>query len=320
MTLGGALTTIHNFAGADGAVPYAGLVEGTDGSFYGTTDFGGTSTACSGGCGTVFKIASGGTVTTLHSFVGGPADGARPYAGLVQGTDGSFYGTTFEGGAGTACTYGCGIVFKITSSGMLTTLLSFDYADGAYPSAPLIQATDGNLYGTTAAGGANDFGTAFKITSGGSLTTLHSFCAQTNCGDGFQPYGGLVQATSGTFYGTTYYGGVNNDGIVFSLAVGLGPFVETLPTSGKVGETVVILGNNLTGATSVTFNGTAAVFKVTSPSLITTTVPTGAATGKVKVVTPRRTLSSNVPFRVLPYGNTAIATRSNSMNSGSVHR
>jgi hypothetical protein len=93
-------------------------------------------------------------------------------------------------------------------------------------------------------------------------------------------------------------GGANNDGTVFSLSVGLGPFVETQPTSGKVGAAVKILGTDLTGATRVTLNGTAAVFKVVSASLITTKVPTGATTGTVEVTTPKGTLKSNVVFRV----------------------
>jgi hypothetical protein len=109
---------------------------------------------------------------------------------------------------------------------------------------------------------------------------------------------GLVQATDGDLYGTTEVGGLVYGGAVFSLSVGLGPFVETLPTSGKVGATVEILGTDLTGATGVTFNSAAAVFTVVSPSLITTTVPADATTGKVQVVTPGGTLSSNVPFRV----------------------
>lgn len=90
-------------------------------------------------------------------------------------------------------------------------------------------------------------------------------------------------------------------GTVFKLSVGLGRFVKTLPTSGKVGATVKILGTNLTGATSVTFNGTAATFTVVSSSEITTTVPTGATSGKVKVVTPGGTLTSNANFRVTPW-------------------
>jgi hypothetical protein len=100
------------------------------------------------------------------------------------------------------------------------------------------------------------------------------------------------------YYGTTYYGGGNGAGTIFSLSTGLGPFVETQTTSGKVGAAVKILGTDLTGATSVSFNGTEAVFKVVSRSEITTTVPAGASTGKVQVVTPGGTLSSNVPFRV----------------------
>jgi len=114
------------------------------------------------------------------------------------------------------------------------------------------------------------------------------------------PYGGLVQATNGSFYGTTFEGGTSNDGTIFSLAVGLGPFVETVPTSGKVGAAVKILGTDLTGATSVTFNGTAATFTVVSRSEIMTTVPAGATTGKVNAVTPGGTLTSKVSFRVLP--------------------
>jgi len=176
---------------------------------------------------------------------------------------------------------------------------SFDGTDGFEPVGGLIQATDGNFYGTTYLGGASDEGTVFKITSAGTLTTLHSFCSESGCADGGTPGGALVQGTNGTFYGATAGGGTNDDGTVFSLAVGLGSFVETLPTSGKVGAAVTILGTNLTGATSVTFNGKAATFTVVSSTEITTTVPTGATTGKVKVVTPSRTLSSNVSFRVL---------------------
>jgi len=108
----------------------------------------------------------------------------------------------------------------------------------------------------------------------------------------------VVQATNGNLYGTTYAGGANTIGTVFSLSVGLGPFVETQPTSGKVGTPVIILGNNLTRTTSVTFNGTAATFTVVSSTEIKTTVPGGASTGKVKVKTPTRTLTSNVLFRV----------------------
>jgi uncharacterized repeat protein (TIGR03803 family) len=158
-----------------------------------------------------------------------------------------------------------------------------------------VQATDGNLYGTTEAGGANPgCGIIFEITTGGTLTTLVNFGSGTI--DSCDP-GGLVQGTNGNFYGTTSIG-TGGGGTVFSLAVGLGPFVETNPTSGNAGTAVTILGNNLTGSTSVTFNGVQATFNVVSSTEITTTVPSGATTGKVQVTTPSGTLSSNVNFQV----------------------
>jgi uncharacterized repeat protein (TIGR03803 family) len=175
----------------------------------------------------------------------------------------------------------------------------------------LVQGTDGNFYGVTDSGGANGvavggYGTVFKITPSGTLTTLHSFCSQSDCTDGRVPYGGLIQDTNGNFYGTTLYGGASSacdvracgDGTVFSLSVGLRPFVETEPTSGKVGAAVKILGTNLTGVFAVTFNGRPAHFRVVSSSEITTTVPARATTGRVEVRTIFRTLLSNVPFRV----------------------
>jgi uncharacterized repeat protein (TIGR03803 family) len=292
ITPGGALTTLHSFDDTDGAYPYGGVVQATNGNFYGTTSDGGDS-----GYGTVFQIALGGALTTLRSFDG--ADGAYPSSWLVQAANGSLYGTTagppFNGGPSCKRTgVGWGTVFEITVGGVLTTLHSFDDSDGAYPYAGLSQATDGNFYGTTTCGGANGEGTVFKITSGGKLTTLHTFDGS----EGAYPYAAPAQATNGTLYGTTLKGGADDYGTVFSLALGLGPFVETNPTSGKVGTAVTILGNNLTGATSVTFNGKAATFKAVSSTEITTTVPTGATTGKVSVKTPSRTLTSNVNFRV----------------------
>jgi uncharacterized repeat protein (TIGR03803 family) len=300
----GTLTTLYSFCSQtgcrDGFEP-AGLVQATDGNFYGTTFLGGAF-CCSFddlGYGTVFKITPGGTLTTLYTFCSqsGCTDGVGPNA-VIQATDGNFYGTTNSGGANEG---GQGTVFKITPGGTLTTVYNFcsqSYCtDGAIPTARLVQGTDGNLYGTTSQGGGlGNYGTAFKITPGGTLTTLHRFDAA----DGKNPSAGLVQGTDGNFYGTTSYGAYGNWGTVFSQSVGLGPFVETQPTSGRAGATVKILGTNLTGATSVSFNRTPAPFKVVSSIEITTTVPAGATTGKVEVVTPSRTLYSNVPFRVPP--------------------
>jgi hypothetical protein len=128
------------------------------------------------------------------------------------------------------------------------------------------------------------------------LTTLHAF----DNTDGSQPVGTLLQATTGNFYGTTFEGGPNFDGTVFGLQVGLGPFVETNPAMGKVGRVVGILGNGLKGTTSVSFNGTLATFTVKSGTYIKAAVPTGATTGYVTVSSPSGTLTSNVPFHVIP--------------------
>ena len=143
------------------------LVQGTDGNFYGTTNQGGANGACSdgsvgSGCGTVFKITPEGTLTTLSIFGNYPTDGINPRAGLVQGTDGNFYGTNYSGGVNEGnCQLDCGTVFKITPGGTFTTLHSFDATDGSGPAAALVQATDGNFYGTTLGGGANGYGTVF---------------------------------------------------------------------------------------------------------------------------------------------------------------
>jgi uncharacterized repeat protein (TIGR03803 family) len=306
ITLGGTLTTLYSFCSqagcTDGAGPVGGLVQATNGDFYGTTGSGGANPGTYGtGDGTVFKITPGGTLVTLYSFCSQSActDGDGPLAGLIEAGSGDFYGTTTYGGAN-----GQGTVFKITQGGTLTTLYSFcsqaECTDGENPHSALVEAA-GNLYGTTeGGGGVNVGGTIFKITPSGTLTTLYSFCPHSGCTDGSYPLTGLIQATNGTLYGTTELGGADGWGTVFSLSVGLGPFVETQTRSGVVGSTVKILGTDLTGATSVTFNGTTAVFDVVSTSLITATVPAGASTGRIKVITPSGTLSSNVSFRVLP--------------------
>jgi uncharacterized repeat protein (TIGR03803 family) len=306
ITSKGILTTLYSFCSktdcTDGALPNAGLVQATDGNFYGTTNSGGTPVMDTD-YGTVFKITPTGTLTTLHSF--SYTDGGQPDGALIQASDGNLYGTTSEGGPNLY-----GTVFKIPLTGTLTTLNSFNSTDGATPWAGLVEGTDGNLYGTTLEGGssANGDGTIFAITTSGTLSSLYSFCLQTDCPDGDFPYAGLVQDTNGNFYGTTSAGGRTKGsdcegdacGTVFSLSVGLSPFVKTLPTSGKVGAAVKILGTDLTGATSVTFNGTAATFTVVSASEIETTVPAGATTGNVKVTTPSDTLTSNKEFLVTP--------------------
>jgi len=345
----------------DGGIDYTGLVRGADGNFYGTTSAGGANdnSLCPGdgvspGCGTVFKITPSVpvTFTVIYSFCSQTncPDGDFPETALLSAADGNLYGMTGAGGAN-----GFGTIYKITLGGKLTVLHNFASTENGCSNwcAPLIQATNGNFYGTAFGAGASRNGIVFKMTPAGAFTTIYNFCSQTNCADGANPnalmqatdgnlYGaawdggsgsgtlfritpegalktlhtfdgtdgtapeGLAQATDGTLYGTTAFGGTGNCpgpggcGTVFSLSVGLRPFVETLPTAGKAGATIQILGYDLTDATSVSFNGTPAVFTVDSKTLISATVPTGATTGFVTVAGPTAALKSNVKFQVRP--------------------
>ena len=215
ITTAGTLTTLYQFGGlpTDGVDPQAGLAQGTDGNFYGTTTHGGTN----GNNGTVFQITPAGTLTTLYQFGGVANDGLIPIAGLVQGTDGKFYGTTFGGGTNG----GNGTVFQITTAGTLTTLYHFGglLTDGVNPVAALVQGIDGDFYGTTTSGGTNIIdGTLFRITSAGTLTMLYQFGGVAN--DGRTPRAPLVQGIDGDFYGTTELGGTNGAGTVFQFDTG----------------------------------------------------------------------------------------------------
>ncbi len=312
----GVFTNLYSFGTqvgyTDGFYPIAALVLGANGNLYGVTEGGGQH-----GGGTFYSLKPAGGLTTLYSFCTPPAcaDGDSPTNALILGKDGNFYGTTKDGGAINGNFVGSGIAFKITPAGSFTLLYTFcsqtNCTDGEYPTSALVQANDGNFYGTTSHGGTNNTesfcgsigcGTIFKITTGGTFTTLYNFCSQSNCADGGTPNAAMLQDTNGIFYGTTHDGGNSGQqfsyGTVFSLSTGLRAFVETQPTFGKVGAPVKILGTNLTGATSVTFNGTSASFTVVSSSEIKTSVPSGATSGKVKVTTPSGVLSSNVRFRV----------------------
>jgi uncharacterized repeat protein (TIGR03803 family) len=215
MSPSGALTTLHNFGGVDGSQPLAGLAAGSDGNFYGTTNLGGSHNA-----GSVFKISPSGEFTTLHSFCSktGCADGQNSYAGLIQASDGNLYGTTLSGGF-----HGDGTVFKITKGGTFSTLYSFcsksGCADGEFPQTGLVQASNGNLYGTTILGGADGSGTIFELSLSGALTTLYSACSQSGCPDGNYLYAPLIQAKDGNLYGTMQIGGARNSGTIFKITL-----------------------------------------------------------------------------------------------------
>jgi uncharacterized repeat protein (TIGR03803 family) len=355
ITSAGKLTTLHTFNNADGWVAQGtGLIQAANGNFYGTTFYGGAN-----GEGTVFEITPSGTFTSLYSF---PSDTQCSFCtgpnGLTQGADGNIYGTTQGGGVTDNCNAAStgGTFFQLTPTGTLTTLAVFCRLTGFRPNSTLVQAANGNFYGTTALGGVSthsDQGTVYEITSAGSITSLYSFCLQTDCPDGKTPVGlaqgtdgnfyGMTQLanadykgtiyeitpvdqfttlhtftptngnfiggstatgpmllhTNGTFFGLTDLGGKHGRGTVFSLAAGLRPFVRTIPTSGTVGTNVIILGTNLNGATAVSFNGTAATFKVVSASEVTASVPGGATSGTVTVTTSGgKKLKSGAAFQV----------------------
>jgi uncharacterized repeat protein (TIGR03803 family) len=292
-----AFTTIYQFDGTHGQTVPAALIQGADGNLYGTAEGAGAY-----GCGTIFKMNRSGVILYYYSFPCATG-GALPSAPLVQASDGNFYGTTFEGGDGQG--QGNGTIFKMTQKGTVTILYSFKGGrDGSSPNASFVQATDGKLYGATAGGGSSGSGTLFRITTAGAYELLYSFPQDVGKG----PEYSLMQHTNGLFYGTAEGGGANNYGAVYDLNMGLGPFVAFVIPSGGVGKSAQILGQGLTGTSSVTFNGVAATsFKVFTDTYMTAVVPSGATTGPVIVTTPAGTLKSNKNFRII--GGTASAAR-----------
>jgi uncharacterized repeat protein (TIGR03803 family) len=297
----GALTTLHSFNGTDGSGP-SGLIQASDGNFYGSTGSGGSTNS-----GMVFRITPQGALTILHNFCQQTncTDGYGPAGGLIQASDGNLYGTTVYGGSIGFNNDASGTAFKITTNGTFTLLYSFCSiaplcADGYWPGG-IVQASDGNFYGVTSYGGTFGRGTLFELTPAGELTNLYDFCELGGvvCPDGYAP-NNPVQGTDGNFYGTTSGGGLQSGGTAFKLSLGLKPFIRTVTGSGAPGASVTVLGTNLTGATSVTFNRMSAAYTVVSSSEITTTIPAGATSGLVSVRTPHGTLTTNGKFWITP--------------------
>ena len=285
MTPAGVVTTLYSFGnGYEGAEVDAGVVQGSDGAFYGTTRLGGN------GAGTVFQVTSSGGYTTLYSFPAlGTTAGADPVAALVQGSDGSLYGTTETNGMN-----GAGTVFKITPAGDFTNLYSFSGSDQFLMGA-LIQASDGNFYGTSTGGGTDGGGAVFEITPAGTVTTIYSF---TGDADGGYPAAALVQGSDGNFYGTTLTGGSGNDGTIFELALAadmtVAPAVVTVTPVGNGaavagGSPAKVLvqrtGSDTTSALTVLYKvkGSAKSGVDYKPVSGTVTIPAGVTQIKLKL-------------------------------------
>ena len=208
LTPNGRLHILHAFApGGDGESPREGaLLRDRDGNFYGTTLIGGAHNL-----GTVFKISKDMTETVLYSFGSANADGALPYSDVIPDSSGNLYGTTQFGGDS-----GFGTVFKLSPTGVLTTLHSFAGTDGEFPPAGLIRDPAGNLYGGTLEGGAFDRGVVFKVDPSGNEIVLHDF---TYAPDGNAPRAKLVAASGGVIYGTAYAGGAHGAGAIFKIVL-----------------------------------------------------------------------------------------------------
>jgi uncharacterized repeat protein (TIGR03803 family) len=281
----GRYSVLHLFTTTDGRGPIASLVQGTDLNFYGTTTSGGVN-----GLGTFFRISSTGVFSVLYNFAS--TDGASPVVGpLIQSSDGNFYGVTVEGGNTNK-----GAVLKMTPGGTVTVFYSFlGGQDGSEPGGGLVEATDGNFYGTLNQEGAAGGGTLYRLTPAGVFTKLHDFRVTS----GWLPQNTLMQHTSGKLYGTTWAGGANNDGVIFEYDPGLAPFVTFLNVYGQAGAKVDILGQYFaSGVTTVYFNGVPALNPEIYSTHIKATVPVGATTGSITVTTSKGTLKSNKPFVV----------------------
>jgi uncharacterized repeat protein (TIGR03803 family) len=223
-------SVLHSFTGgADGGIPMASPVLDATGNLYGTASGGGDLTCSQGGgngCGTVWKLDTSGNFTVLHSFTGG-TDGAGPVAGLVMDSSGNLYGDSSEGGD-LSCGpgFGCGVVFKIDSSGNFTALYAFTGGanDGQFPIATLLRDSSGNLYGTTEEGGdqsCSQFGSAgcgvvFKLSGSDNETILHAFAGGVTDG-ALPPSAALITDGKGNLYGITPYGGTLDGGVIFAV-------------------------------------------------------------------------------------------------------
>jgi len=287
-TPAGVFSTLYTFDNPHGVFAQS-IIQAFDGNLLVTSLEGGTNNN-----GTIVELSKAGKVLSTYKFPGG-VGGSLPMA-LVAGSDGNYYGVTNSGGQTTG--FGYGTVFRYTPQGTVTILYALNSpgttGDGTYPFG-IVQASDGFLYGTTTAGGANNLGSLFRISTSGAYTSLYS--ANAAIGD---PYGAPMQDTNGLIYMAAIYDGPTNNGTyhsgygaMVSVNAGAPAFAKLVQNLRSVGQQAQILGQGFTGTTSVTFNGISATsFKVVNDTYVTATVPSGAKTGPVVVTTPTGTLTS----------------------------
>ena len=332
ITPSGTYTVIHNFArGTDGGFPKMSPVPGNDGALYGVTGIGGsifykittagvltplatltvepfgpltlnsdgkiygvTNVGGTSNVGTAFSVTTTGVVKTIFNFAS--ATGSLPYGPLLLSSDGNFYGTTYTAGS-----LGGGVVYKLPPAGVYTVLHSFNSTDrsqGLNPTAGLVQGSDGFLYGVTASGGAHLEGTIFKVKTD---STGYVDIEDLDGTHGAVPYSQPLLDTNGKIYGLTNGGGAHNDGVIYSLAAGLNPFVQPVPLrQAKVGESVGILGQNLSTATGILFGAGAGTFTTSDNTYMTAKPTTGATTGVITVEEPGGNLVSPQKFKIVP--------------------
>lgn len=282
LTLGGSFNTnVYHFGAlTDGGLPSGSLVQGSDGTMFGTASFGGAN-----GFGVLYSITGNfstgtGTQTPVFAFTNGN-DGANPQGSLIIDNAGNLYGTAPNGGQN-----GGGAVFKYNpGSNLLSPIYEFcsqaNCSDGSGPVTALVQGTDGNLYGTTrhggAANGASSNGVVYKVTTSGTYTQLHQFCTTVNCPDGAAPVGPLVEFSDGDFYGMTAQGGAHNAGTIFKITSGgslttLYSFTGGADGGQPAGALTVGSDGNFYGATNLGGSTPAygTVFKMTPAGTLST--------------------------------------------------
>jgi hypothetical protein len=298
--LTGIFSTILSFNpdGSQGNTLSGPLLQAANGNLYGV--------AISGGAydyGAIYGLTTSGTLLWEYSF---GVYAIQPDGALMQASDGNIYGMTVGGGSGNDfCSFysGCGTIFMLSNTDVSYVYSFQGYpVDGYDPTAALLEGSDGKLYGTTSRGGydldgTKDYGTLYQITTDPlPYQLLYSFVARV----GWAPYWSMMQHTNGKFFGITVLGGRSAGGALYSLDMGLGPFISLVRYTGRIGQPVQIRGQGLSGSTAVTINGVAATsFKVVSDTYMSAVVPTGATTGPVVVTTPTGTLTSNHHFQIV---------------------